>query len=348
MRKLTIVEALRQAMREEMARDHNVIILGEDVGIEQGFGGAFTVTLGLSEEFGHDRVIDTPISEAGYAGVAIGAAMAGMRPIVDLQYADFIYCMMDQIVNEAAKLCYMSGGQVKVPIVVRAPVGATTRGAQHSQTPEAMFMHVPGLKVVAPSTAYDAKGLLKTAIRDDNPVIFLEHKLLYGSKGLRVEVGALNPVGEVPEGDYTVPFGQAVVRREGADLTIVATLLMVYRALEAAQRLAAEGISAEVIDLRSLRPLDEEAVLRSVAKTGHLLLVDEDHQACGWTAEVAALVAEKGLAHLRAPVKRVTSLDTPTPYAPTLERAWIPTPEKIFAAALELVVNGSTHTDWRG
>ncbi|HMC65953.1 MAG TPA: alpha-ketoacid dehydrogenase subunit beta, partial [Gemmataceae bacterium] len=217
MPRLTIVEALRAAMREEMARDSSVILLGEDVGVEKGFGGAFTVSLGLSEEFGHDRVIDTPISEAGYAGIAVGAAMAGLRPIVDLQYADFIFCMMDQIVNEAAKLPYMSAGQVRVPMVIRAPVGATTRGAQHSQTPEAIFMHVPGLKVVAPSNAYDAKGLLKTAIRDDHPVIFLEHKLLYGSKGTRVEKGALNPSCEVPDGDYTIPFGQAVIRRPGTD-----------------------------------------------------------------------------------------------------------------------------------
>jgi pyruvate/2-oxoglutarate/acetoin dehydrogenase E1 component/TPP-dependent pyruvate/acetoin dehydrogenase alpha subunit len=337
-RKLTVVEALREAIREEMARDDEVIVLGEDVGVEKGFGGAFTVTLGLAEEFGRERVVDTPISEAGYAGLAIGAALVGFRPIVDLQYADFVFCMMDQIVNEAAKLCYMSGGQVRVPIVVRAPVGATTRGAQHSQTPESAFMHVPGLKVVAPSTAYDAKGLLKAAIRDDNPVIFLEHKLLYGSKGARVERGALSPVGEVPPGEYTLPLGVAAVRREGGDLTIVATMLMVYRALEAAERLAAEGIEAEVIDLRCLAPLDEGAVLRSVAKTGRLLLVDEDHRTCGWTAEVAALAAERALHHLRAPVMRVTAADAPTPFAPALERLWVPDAERIFEAALELVV----------
>ena len=326
-------------MREEMARDSSVILLGEDVGVEKGFGGAFTVSLGLSEEFGHDRVIDTPISEAGYAGIAVGAAMAGLRPIVDLQYADFIFCMMDQIVNEAAKLPYMSAGQVRVPMVIRAPVGATTRGAQHSQTPEAIFMHVPGLKVVAPSNAYDAKGLLKTAIRDDHPVIFLEHKLLYGSKGARVEKGALNPSCEVPDGDFTIPFGQAAIRRPGTDITIVATLLMVYRALEAAELLDREGISAEVIDLRSLLPLDEDTVLRSVAKTGRLLLVDEDHRICGWTAELAAIAAEKGLNHLRAPVRRVTPPDTPTPFSPVLERLWVPTVRRVFEAAVELVVS---------
>jgi pyruvate dehydrogenase E1 component beta subunit len=337
-RRLTIVEALREAMREEMRRDPNVILLGEDVGVPQGFGGAFTVSLGLSDEFGHERVLDTPISEAGYAGVAIGAALAGLRPIVDLQYADFIYCMMDQLVNEAAKLRYMSGGQVSVPIVVRGPVGATTRGAQHSQTPEAMFMHVPGLKVVAPSNAYDAKGLLKTAIRDDNPVVFLEHKLLYGSKGTRVEKGALTPSCEVPEEEYTIPLGKAAVPREGTDVTIVATLLMVYRALEAADRLDREGISAEVIDLRSLLPLDEEAVLRSVAKTGRLVLVDEDHRTCGWPAELAALVAEHGLASLKAPVKRITPPDAPTPFTPVLEKRWVPSADRVFDAALELVV----------
>ena len=339
MRQLTIVEALREAMREEMARDPSVILLGEDVGVEKGFGGAFTVSLGLSEEFGHDRVIDTPISEAGYAGLAVGAALAGLRPIVDLQYADFIYCMMDQIVNQAAKLCYMSAGQVKVPMVVRAPVGATTRGAQHSQTPEAMFMHVPGLKVVAPSNAYDAKGLLKTAIRDDNPVIFLEHKLLYGSKGTRVEKGSLNPSCDVPDEDYTIPLGQAAVRRSGTDVTILATLLMVYRALEAAELLDREGISAEVIDLRSLLPLDEESVLRSIAKTGRLLLVDEDHRVCGWTAELAAVVAEKGLHRLKAPVRRITPPDTPTPFSPVLERLWVPSAQQIFNAGVELVVS---------
>lgn len=338
MRQLTIVEALREAMHEEMARDENVIILGEDVGVENGFGGAFTVTLGLSEQFGHERVIDTPISEAGYAGLAIGAALVGMRPIIDLQYADFVYCMMDQIVNEAAKLPYMSGGQVRVPIVVRLPVGATARGAQHSQTPEATFMHVPGLKVVAPSTAYDAKGLLKSAIRDDDPVIFLEHKLLYGFKGTRVEKGALSPIGEVPEEEYTIPLGRAAVRRSGGDVTIVATLLMVYRALEAAERLAAEGIEAEVIDLRSLAPLDAETVLGSVARTGHLLLVDEDHRTCGWTAELAALAVERAFGQLKQPVRRVTPPDTPTPFTPALERLWVPSADAIFDAALELVL----------
>jgi pyruvate dehydrogenase E1 component beta subunit len=336
-RQLSIVEALREAMHEEMVRDERVILLGEDVGVPQGFGGAFTVSLGLSEKFGHDRVIDTPISEAGYAGLAVGAAIAGLRPIVDLQYADFIFCMMDQIVNEAAKLPYMSGGQVRVPIVVRAPVGATTRGAQHSQTPEAIFMHVPGLKVVAPSNAYDAKGLLKTAIRDDNPVIFLEHKLLYGSKGSRKEEGSLHSTCDVPDEDYTIPLGQSAILRAGTDITIVATLLMVYRALEAAERLQREGISAEVIDLRSLLPLDESAILRSLGRTGRLLLVDEDHRICGWTAEVAALAAEKGWADLKAPVRRITPPDAPTPFSPALENQWVPSAERIVAAGLELM-----------
>lgn len=234
MAKLTIAEALRQAIREEMQRDPRVFCIGEDIGVPGGFGGTFTVTLGLSDEFGRDRIIDTPISEAGIAGVAIGAAMAGMRPIADVQYGDFLFNMMDQLANQAAKMTYMSAGKVAVPMVMRAPVGSTRRGSQHAQSLEAFFAHIPGLKVVAPSTAYDAKGLLKAAVRDDNPVIVFEHKLLYGSKGPRSEKGALSPIGEVPDEDYIVPIGQGIVRREGRDVTIVGKLLTVYRALEAA------------------------------------------------------------------------------------------------------------------
>src|SRR5512136_869924 len=261
MTKMSVAEALRQAIREEMRRDERVFCIGEDIGIEGGFGGAFTVTLKLSEEFGHERMLDTPISETAIAGAAIGAAMAGMRPIADVQYGDFLFCCMDQLANQAAKMRYMSGGQLTVPMVFRAPVGATTRGAQHAQSLEAFFTHIPGLKVLAPSTAYDAKGLLKSAVRDDNPVIMFEHKLLYGSKGGRSEKGALSPVGEVPEEDYLVPIGKGVVRREGKDVTIVGKLLTVYRALEAAETLAAEGIQAEVIDPRTLVPLDKELIL---------------------------------------------------------------------------------------
>src|SRR5512136_1378646 len=215
-----IAEALREGIREEMRRDPTVFCIGEDIGVTGGWGGAFTVTLGLSDEFGHERILDTPISEAGLAGVAIGAAITGMRPIADVQYGDFLFCAMDQLANQAAKMTYMSGGTIRVPMVMRAPVGATTRGAQHAQSLEAFFTHIPGLKVICPSTAYDAKGLLKTAIRDENPVLFFEHKLLYGSKGTRAEKGALSPVGEVPVAEYTIPFGQAALRREGTDVTI--------------------------------------------------------------------------------------------------------------------------------
>src|SRR5512135_2579394 len=268
---MSIAEALRQAMREEMQRDPRVFCIGEDIGVPGGFGGAFTVTLGLSDEFGHERILDTPISETGIAGVAIGAALAGLRPIADVQYGDFLFCMMDQLANQAAKMTYMSGGTVKVPLVMRAPVGATARGAQHAQSLEAFFCHIPGLKVLAPSTAYDAKGLLKSAVRDDNPVLIFEHKLLYGSKGGRSEKGALSPIGEVPDEEYLVPIGKGILRREGHDVTIVGKLLTVYRAIGAAEKLAAKGIEAEVIDPRTLVPLDKELILNSVRKTGRLV-----------------------------------------------------------------------------
>ena len=234
-RKLTIVEALREALREEMRRDHRVILLGEDIGVEGGFGGAFTVTLGLEKEFGHHRVIDTPISEAAIAGVAAGVALGGLRPVADVQYGDFLFLAMDQLANHAAKMRYMSGGKLRVPMVFSAPVGATTRGAQHSQSLEAFYMHVPGLKVACPSNPYDAKGLLKTAIRDDNPVIVFEHKLLYGSKGARKETGRVDVVAAVPEQEYLVPLGKARVARQGGDITIVANLFMVQRSLQAAK-----------------------------------------------------------------------------------------------------------------
>src|SRR3989338_7074149 len=250
-----------------MRRDETVFCIGEDIGIEGGFGGAFTVTLDLWKEFGHERILDTPISELGLTGVAVGAALMGMRPIADVQYCDFLFCAMDQLVNEAAKMRYMSGGKLKVPMVMRAPVGATTRGAQHAQSVESYFVHVPGLKVACPSTAYDAKGLLKTAIRDDNPVLFFEHKLLYGSRGVRKEKGGLDVQGEVPDEEYLIPFGVADVKRQGKDVTVVATLKMVYEAMAAAEILDKEGISIEVIDPRTLVPLDKEAILKSVQKT---------------------------------------------------------------------------------
>ncbi|MCP4167386.1 MAG: alpha-ketoacid dehydrogenase subunit beta [Chloroflexi bacterium] len=336
MTQMGIAEALRQAIREEMQRDESVFCIGEDIGIPGGFGGAFTVTLGLSKEFGHERILDTPISELGLTGIAVGAAIAGLRPIADVQYADFLFLAMDQLANEAAKMTYMSGGTVKVPMVMRAPVGATSRGSQHAQSLEAFFTHVPGLKVVAPSTAYDAKGLLKSAVRDDNPVIMFEHKLLYGSKGARAEKGALSPVGEVPEGDYTVPIGEGIIRRHGNDVTIVGKLLTMYRALEAADTLAEEGIEAEVIDPRTLAPLDKGLILESVKKTGRLVIVEEDNLSGGWAGEVAAIVADEGFWWLDAPIKRVSAPDTPPPFAPVMEQFYVPSAQRVVEAVRTL------------
>jgi len=333
---MVIAEALRQAIREEMRRDPRVFCIGEDIGISGGFGGAFTVTLGLSDEFGHERILDTPISEAGLAGVAIGAAMAGLRPIADVQYGDFLFCAMDQLANQAAKMRYMSGGQVCVPMVMRAPVGATSRGAQHAQSLESFFTHIPGLKVVAPATAYDAKGLLKSAVRDDNPVIMFEHKLLYGSKGARSERGAVSPTGEVPDEDYLVPIGQGIIRRQGRDVTIVGKLLTLYRALSAANELAKEGIEAEVIDPRTLVPLDKDLLLTSVRKTGRLVIVEEDNLTGGWAAELAAIAADEAFDWLDAPIKRVSAPDVPPPFAPNLERAYVPDELRIMHAVRSL------------
>lgn len=334
---MTIAEALRQAIREEMQRDVRVFCIGEDIGIPGGFGGAFTVTLGLSDEFGHERILDTPISEAAIAGIALGAAIAGMRPIADVQYADFLFNMMDQLVNEAAKMRYMSGGTLSVPMVMRAPVGATARGAQHAQSVEAFFTHVPGLKVVCPATAYDAKGLLKSAVRDDNPVLVFEHKLLYGSKGPRTEKGSISPVSEVPEDDYTVPIGKGIVRREGKDVTIVANLLMLYRSLAAAEELSRKGVEAEVIDPRSLVPLDEDLILESIKKTGRLLIVEEDNLSGGWGAEVVARMADSGFFWFDAPIKRVAAPDVPPPFSPFLEREYVPSETKIVEAVLSML-----------
>lgn len=337
MRTLTIVEALREAIREEMLRDERVFCIGEDIGTPGGWGGAFTVTKGLEEEFSPERIIDTPISETGIAGAAIGAAIAGMRPIADVQYGDFLFCMMDQLANQAAKLRYMSGGKLKVPLVMRAPVGATTRAAQHSQSLEGLFMHIPGIKIAVPSTAYDAKGLLKTAVRDDNPVLFFEHKLLYGSKGNRSEPGALSPMGEVPEEEYLIPFGSAVIRRKGCDVTIIGKLITVYRAMEAADVLAEEGIEAEVIDPRTLVPFDWETVFTSLKKTGRLVIVDEEPGVGGWAAEVAAMAVEHAFCYLDAPVARVTAPCTPVPFAPEMEKFYLPNAKKIADAVRGLV-----------
>ena len=336
-REMTMVEALREALREEMRRDQRVILLGEDIGIQGGFGGAFTVTLGLSEEFGHRRVIDTPISEAAIAGVAAGAALGGLRPVADVQYGDFLFLAMDQLANNAAKLRYMSGGKLTVPMVFRAPVGATTRGSQHGQSLEAFFMHVPGLKVACPSNPYDGKGLLKTAIRDDNPVMFFEHKLLYGSKGARKEQSGLQITAVVPKEEYLIPFGQAKVLRSGCHVTLVANLLMVHRSMEAAKVLEKGGIDAEVIDVRTLVPFDWEAVFQSVRKTGRLIIVEEDNLTGGWGAEVAARVAESCIGYLDGPILRVAAPDTPVPFAPVMENFYVPSVERIVAAAQDLM-----------
>jgi pyruvate dehydrogenase E1 component beta subunit len=335
-RKLSIAEALREALREEMRRDERVILLGEDIGIKGGFGGAFTVTLGLSDEFGSERVIDTPISEAGFTGIAVGAALGGLRPVADVQYGDFLFLCMDQLANHAAKLRYMSGGKLRVPMVMRAPVGATTRGAQHAQSLESYFMHVPGLKVACPSNPYDAKGLLKTAIRMDDPVVFFEHKLLYGSKGSRKEAGGLEVFGSVPEEEYLLPFGQARIARAGRDVTIVANLLMFHKSILAANKLSQEGIEAEVIDVRTLVPFDWETVFESVSRTGRLVIVHEDTLTGGWGAEVAARVADSCISYLQGPIRRVTAPDTPVPFAPVMEQFYVPSVDGIVKAVKEL------------
>jgi len=336
-RQLTIGQAIREALREEMHRDDRVFLIGEDIGVKGGFGGPFGVTLGLSEEFGSERIRDTPISESAIVGTAIGASVMGMKPIAEVQYGDFIFCAMDQVVNQAAKLRYMSGGQVKVPIVLRIPTGATGRGAQHAQSTEAFFLHTPELKLVTPSTPYDAKGLMKAAIRaDDGPILFFEHKLLYGSKGYRSEKAALQVVGPVPDGDYLLPFGKARIRREGTDITIVAKLLMVYKALAAAEELSREGIEVEVIDPRTIAPLDTETLLTSVKKTGRLIVVEEDTKTNGWGAEVLARVAEEAIDYLDSPMKRISALDVPIPAAPPLEQYVIPSEERIVRAVREI------------
>ena len=336
-RRLTMVEALREALREEMRRDERVILLGEDIGVPGGFGGAFTVTLGLEQEFGAERVRDTPISEAAIAGVAAGAALGGLVPVADVQYGDFLFLAMDQLANQAAKMRYMSGGKVNVPMVFRAPVGATTRGAQHGQSLESFFMHVPGLKIACPSNPYDGKGMLKSAIRDPDPVIFFEHKLLYGSKGARKEAGGIELIMEVPEEEYLVPLGHAKVARPGKDVTIVANLLMVHRSLQAARKLEADGIDIEVIDVRTLVPLDEETIFASVRKTGRLVVVEEDNFTGGWGAEIVARVADKCIGSIDAPIRRLAAPDTPVPFAPVMENYYIPSVNRIVDTVRDLV-----------
>lgn len=335
----TIAEALRSALQEEMRRDKSVFLLGEDIGH---FGGAFQVTRGLIEEFGEKRVRNTPISEAAIIGAAVGAAMTGMRPVAEIQYADFLTCAMDQVVNQAAKIRLMSGGQAKVPLVIRAPVGSTNRGAQHGQSVEAWFMHTPGLKVVVPSTPHDAKGLLKTSVRDNNPVMFFEHKYLYGSRspgGETKMAGSEIAATFTPalKEEYTIPFGKADIKRKGSDVTVVATLLMVHRTLLVAKKLEEEGISVEVIDPRSLVPLDEETILNSVKKTSRLVIITEDCTRAGVGAEIAAIVCEKAFDYLDAPIKRVAALDTPIPFAPQAESYVIPGKDRITEALREVL-----------
>jgi pyruvate dehydrogenase E1 component beta subunit len=316
-------EALNDAMREEMQRDPNIFIMGEDVGF---YGGAFKVTDGLFAEFGEKRVIDTPIAEGLIVGAAIGAAMAGLRPIAELMTVNFALLAMDQIVNHAAKIRYMFGGKAKVPLVIRAPGGGGNQlGAQHSQSLESYFVHCPGLKVVMPSTPADAKGLLKEAIRDDDPVMFLEHEHLYNTKG------------EVPSEDYTTPIGKAAHIREGGDLTIIAYSNMVLTAQEAAQQLEKEGIETDLIDLRSLNPLDKDAIIASVKKTNRVIIVEEDWKTGGVGAEISSQIYEHAFSSLDTPIVRIAGKDTPMPYAKNLERAAIPQVDDIMQAAITVL-----------
>ncbi|MGI8649250.1 MAG: alpha-ketoacid dehydrogenase subunit beta [Rubrobacter sp.] len=323
-REITYREAVREAMQLAMRKDESVFLMGEDVGV---YGGAFGVSRGMVEEFGDERVVDTPLSEAGFTGLGVGAALVGMRPIIEVQFSDFITHCMDQLVNQAAKLRYMFGGEARVPLVVRTPGGAGTgAAAQHSQSLEAWFIHVPGLKVVMPSTPYDAKGMLLAALEDPNPVIFYEHKLLYNQKG------------NVPAGEYTVPLGEARVSREGEDVTIVSAGYVHGYALEAAEALAAEGIEAEVVDLRSLSPMDDARVAKSIEKKGRLVVVEEDVKTAGWGAELVSRVVEGESFYAldRAPA-RVAGADVPIPYNKNLEAHIRPSPEKVVAAVKSLV-----------
>ncbi|MFB3040222.1 MAG: alpha-ketoacid dehydrogenase subunit beta [Candidatus Poribacteria bacterium] len=320
---LTYRDALKEALREEMQRDETVFLMGEDIAE---YGGAYKVTDGLYHEFGKERVRNTPISEAAIIGTALGAAITGMRPVAELMYIDFTTVGMDQIVNQVAKIRYMVGGQLNVPLVIRTQGGpGRSSAAQHGQSLEAWFVHVPGLLVVMPSTPADAKGLLKTAIRDDNPVMFIEHKLLYTEEG------------EVPDGDYTIPFGVADVKREGSDLTIVATSRMVLKVLDAAEELSAEGIEVEVIDPRTLVPLDEETILNSVRKTNRLIIAHEAVGRAGFGAELAALVVRKAFDYLDAPIERVAAAPVPVPFAPVMENFVIPDKDDVIEAARKLV-----------
>jgi len=317
----TYLEAIREALLEEMERDPAVVLLGEDIGV---YGGAFQATAGLLERFGWERVIDTPISETAIVGAAVGMSYLGLRPVVEMQFIDFIACAFNQITNVAAKSHYRAGAPV--PLVIRGPSGGGVHGGPfHSTNPEMYFVHTPGLKVVCPATAYDAKGLLKSAIRDNNPVLFFEHKLLYR----RIKE-------ELPAGDYTVPLGRAIVRRPGSDLSIVAYAAMVHASLEAAEQLSGEGLDAEVVDLRTLSPLDHATIIESVRRTGKLLVVHEDTRTGGLAGEIAALVSESAFADLDGPIMRVTALDTPVPFSAPLEEYFLPDAVRIAEAAREL------------
>ncbi len=321
-REITFAQAIKEALAEEMRRDPTVFIIGEDVAEA---GTPFKVLSGLVEEFGPGRVIDSPISEAGIAALGVGAAMTGMRPVVDIMFGDFVTLTMDQMVNQAAKIHYMSGGKLKVPMVLRTTLGAARRSAaQHSQSLHAWFSHVPGLKVVLPSTPCDAKGLLKTAIRDDNPVVFFEDKMMYQIKG------------PVPEGEYAIPFGVADIKRPGSDITIVATSSMVQVALSAAELLAGTGISAEIVDVRTTAPLDKQTLIESAKKTSRAIVVDEGYGRYGVTAEIASVIAEGAFYYLDAPVKRMGAMDVPVPFSPVLEDQTVPTPESVTEMAKTL------------
>ena len=321
-REITLAQAINEALAEELRRDPRVFIMGEDVAEA---GTPFKVLAGLVEEFGPRRVIDSPISEAGITGLGVGAAMTGMRPVVDIMFGDFITLTMDQMVNQAAKVHYMSGGKLKAPMVMRTTLGATRRSAaQHSQSLHAWFSHVPGLKVVIPSTPYDAKGLLKTAIRDENPVVFFEDKMMYQMKGV------------VPAEEYTIPFGKADVKRAGADITLIATSSMVQVALEAAEHLQSIGISAEVVDPRTTAPLDEQTMVQSVIKTSRCIVIDEGYERYGVTAEIASAVTEGAFYYLDAPVRRMGAMNVPVPFSPVLEDLTVPTPEAVTTMAKTL------------
>jgi len=321
-RELTYVGAITEALRQEMRGDPRVFLIGENIAVGEG---SFNATAGLLKEFGPGRVLDTPISEAGFFGASVGAAMTGLKPVVELMFADFMGVAMDQILNQAAKLRYMSGGRIKVPLVVRtAWGGGISAASQHSQSLLSIVTHIPGLKCVAPSTPYDAKGLLISAIRQDDPLFFFEHKFLYGTKG------------QVPEEQYTIPIGKADIKRPGSDVTVVAIGRMVGLALDAATNLEKTGTSVEVIDPRSLSPMDDGAILSSVKKTGRLVVVDESHPRCSVATDIVALVATRGLEYLDAPVRMVTGGHTPVPFSPVLESAYLPSTEKIVAAVREI------------